>query len=65
VLGRDDLLVRLSLGDGDDDRVIAFEPHGAAWQARTAALCRALASCAAAEADVAAAAGTGPEGPAR
>ncbi len=52
VLGRDYLLARLALGDGDDDRVITFEPHGSAWQSRVAALRRALESCAATEADV-------------
>ena len=41
VLGRDYLLARLGLlGDGDDDRVITFEPHGSAWQSRVAALRR-------------------------
>jgi tRNA threonylcarbamoyladenosine biosynthesis protein TsaE len=38
VLGRDYLLVRLALGSGDDDRIITFEPHGPAWQARAGAL---------------------------
>ena len=43
VLGRDYLLVRLELGDGDDDRTITFEVHGPRWSARLGALRSAVA----------------------
>lgn len=42
VLGRDYLLVRLALGEADDDRVATFDLHGPGWTARHARLCAAV-----------------------
>lgn len=43
VLPHDLLEVRLTLGDGDDDRVLVLSPVGSGWNGRTAALRSALA----------------------
>jgi tRNA threonylcarbamoyladenosine biosynthesis protein TsaE len=42
-LPRDFLEIRITFGDGPDDRVLELTPVGPAWQARTTALASALA----------------------
>ncbi len=44
VLGRDFLLIRLELGDGDDDRTIGITPEGESWTRRAGALTAAVAA---------------------
>ncbi len=44
VLPNDRLVVRLELGDGDDDRIVTFGAHGARWRERLVAFERAHAA---------------------